>query len=79
MIRTKNGFSGHNKLSIGGSLPYPSGPPVAYNICLGWNTKELERGINDDGRPRKGGTVNPVETLNADKTESLVNECTEMR
>jgi hypothetical protein len=79
MIRTKIGCQQKKGFKVRDGIPYPSGPPVAYSICVGWNTNELERGINGDGRPRTGGPVKPLETLNADKTESLVNECTAMR
>ena len=44
---------------------------MPYSISLGWNTKELVRGIYGEGKPRLLGAYSrPVETL---KEESGVN------
>jgi hypothetical protein len=41
-------------------VPVPSGLPTPYNISVGWNTIELDRGIYGDGNPRIGDVARPV-------------------
>ena len=45
------------------NLPVPSGPPRAYNISVGWKTKEVCLGIKGEGTPRNGKVESPVGTL----------------
>ena len=51
-------------------LPVPSGPPRAYNISVGWKTKEECLGIKGEGTPRKGEAGSPVGILLVESTGS---------
>ena len=48
---------------------------MLYSISVGWNTKELERGIYRHGKARLlGGWGRPVETLNDDSGVNLLRD-----
>lgn len=61
------------------SSPQPSGPPVAYSICVGWKTRELDLGKKGEGRPRTGGDVRPVPTAMVERGDDLFRDCTTIR
>lgn len=62
----------------GDDVPDPFGSPMPYSISVGWNTNELERGMNADGHARLGGAMSPVASLNAARGSGRLGECTRM-
>jgi hypothetical protein len=60
-------------------LPVPSGPPIAYNISVGWKTRELCLGIKGEGMPRMGKVESPVGILNIESGSDCTKDRTTTR
>ena len=54
----------------------PSGWPKPYNISFGWKAKELNLGINGEGKVRNGAILSPVCKWNDDSGSSWFTDLT---